>query len=131
MKTIAIFVDAANMFFAQKDNGWFLDFGKLLFHLKRNVTLHGAYYYTATPSYDQTEKIKKYRLYRRFLISQGFTVKEKEVKVIKLSDGTSKLKGNLDIELVMDMIVNKDSYEEAILLGGDSDFVQLVSKSKF
>ncbi len=127
MKTIAVFIDGANMFFAQRAAGWHIDYSKVLGYFSRGLHLHGAYYYTATPPVGQTERVLKYRQFRKALINKGFTIKDKEVKVIQNRDGSVKLKGNLDIELVMDMIANRENYDIALLMGGDTDFVPVVN----
>lgn len=52
----------------------------------------------------------------------GFEVKTKEVKFIRTGVKRVIGKGNLDIELALDMTHRLRSYDTAILLSGDSDF---------
>ncbi|HWJ03909.1 MAG TPA: NYN domain-containing protein, partial [Verrucomicrobiae bacterium] len=41
--------------------------------------------------------------------------------------GQVKLKGNLDIELVFRMLAGINSYDEAVIFGGDSDYLSVVA----
>ena len=57
----------------------------------------------------------------------GYTVIDKEVKVIRdYKTGITKLKGNLDIELVFRILTQVQHYDEAVILGGDSDLVPII-----
>jgi len=88
----------------------------------------GAYYFTASPSAGDPQKIDKYRRFRTALISMGFSVVDKEVKI--LTDpisGVVKVKGNLDIELVFRMLTSMNSYDEVVLMGGDSDYIPIIN----
>lgn len=60
------------------------------------------------------------------LARKGFQLRVKEVKIIKLKNGEVMLKGNYDVELVIDMIDLMPAYDTAILLSGDSDFAPLI-----
>jgi len=58
----------------------------------------------------------------------GFSVVDKEVKI--LTDpisGVVKVKGNLDIELVFRMLTSMNSYDEVVLMGGDSDYIPIIN----
>ncbi|MEA2064918.1 MAG: NYN domain-containing protein, partial [Patescibacteria group bacterium] len=54
----------------------------------------------------------------------------KEVKVIKVGLGVYEKKGNLDIELAVDLIKNINQFNSCILVSGDSDFAVLVDEMK-
>ena len=127
MNRVALFVDGANMFYAQRDNGWHIDFRLVHQFFMDNREKAGAYYFTASPPAGDPAKIDKYRRFRTALINLGFNVVDKEVKV--LSDpatGQTKVKGNLDIELVFRMLTTISSFDEAVLMGGDSDYVPII-----
>jgi uncharacterized LabA/DUF88 family protein len=127
MQRVALFVDGANMFYAQRDNGWFIDFRSVYQMFTDNREKAAAYYFTATPHAADPERVKNYRRFRTALQSIGYSVVDKEVKVISSpSSGIVKVKGNLDIELVFRILTEKDTYDEAVLMGGDSDYVPIV-----
>ena len=127
MPRVALFVDGSNMFYAQRDNGWHIDFRLIHQYFMDNREKAGAYYFTASPPAGDRGKVDKYRRFRTALINLGFNVVDKEVKV--MSDATTgqvKVKGNLDIELVFRMLTSINSYDEVVLMGGDADYVPII-----
>jgi uncharacterized LabA/DUF88 family protein len=72
-------------------------------------------------------RIEKYRRFKNALTYLGFSVVDKELKIIKDASGEIvKIKGNLDIDLVFKMLTQVGSYEEAVLMGVDSDYVPII-----
>ena len=127
METIALFVDGASMFYAQRDNGWHIDFKDVYQYFTINREVAGAWYFTATPPRAERDRFERYRRFRSALIHIGYSVVDKEVRTITdRNSGITKLKGNLDIELVFRMLSTIDKYECAVLLGGDSDYVPVI-----
>ena len=127
MERVALFVDGAAMFYAQRDNGWHMDYRNILHYFADNRDLAGAYYFTATPPVANTDALEKYRKFRHALTMMGYSVKDKEVKVLyDKNTGQARLKGNLDIELVFRLLSSLNTYDLAVLLGGDSDYVPII-----
>jgi uncharacterized LabA/DUF88 family protein len=127
MARVALFVDGANMFYAQRDNNWHIDYRLVHEYFFQNRDKAAAYYFTASPSAGDQNRVDKYRRFRTALIHLGYSVIDKEVRVI--SDPASeqvKVKGNLDIELVFKMIVEAPGYDEVVLMGGDSDYIEII-----
>ncbi len=127
MARVALFVDGANMFYAQRDNGWHIDFRLVHEYFFQNREKAAAYYFTASPSAGDQARVDKYRRFRSALIHLGYSVVDKEVRVI--TDASSeqvKIKGNLDIELVFRMLVEEKAYDEVVLMGGDSDYIEIL-----
>jgi uncharacterized LabA/DUF88 family protein len=128
MDRVALFIDGASMFYAQRENGWQIDYKKVYDHFTDSSEVYGAFYFTATPPAGNPEKVERYRRFRRALIHIGFTVVDKEVKVIKdYATGQTHLKGNLDVELVFRMLAGIEGYDRAVLFGGDADFVPVIN----
>jgi len=118
----AVFIDVSNIYYSQQTMGWHIDYEKLykLFQYETNLAV--AYFYSGIVSNNQSQH-KFFKKMKKF----GYVVKTKEVKWIK--DRKSKIlkgKGNLDIELALDMSQQIGKYHTAILLSGDSDFVPVV-----
>ena len=127
MQRVAIFIDGANLFYAQRENGWHIDFRLVHQYFLDNREKAAAYYFTASPSAGDVVKLDKYRRFRTALIHIGFTVVDKEVRVItNPTSNQVRVKGNLDIDLVFKMLSSVDSYDEAVLMGGDSDFIPII-----
>lgn len=117
-KQVALFIDGGNLYHAAKSLGFKVDFLRLKEYFCSAETLYKAFYYTA---YDPSEgfiiKIIDWLKYN------GFTVVTKEVKRI----ANAFIKGNMDVELTVDMLLNMDNYDRAILFSGDGDFTRCVS----
>jgi uncharacterized LabA/DUF88 family protein len=128
---IALFVDGANMFYAQRNIGWHIDFKKVKGYFMQGQEDAGCYYFTATPPAHEPEKVKSYRGFKNALINIGYEVIDKEVKIIQDKvTGVTKMKGNLDIDIVFRMLVSMNTYDRAIMMGGDSDFIPIISHLK-
>lgn len=126
---VSVFIDASNIYYSQKKLNWQVDFRKFLNYFKQETDLQEIYYYTARDlnSAKQTKFIN-------FLEMIGYKIRSKKVKFIKDKNKTKARdgfhKGNLDVELTMDMLETKDKYETLILLSGDSDFEPLLQLMK-
>jgi uncharacterized LabA/DUF88 family protein len=128
MQRVAVFVDGANMFYAQRNNGWFIDFRLVYQFFTDNREKAAAYYFTATPPAGDSERVRNYRRFRTALINIGFNVVDKEVSVISTpTAGVIKLKGNLDIELVFRVLTEQATYDEVVLMGGDRDYIPIIN----
>jgi uncharacterized LabA/DUF88 family protein len=121
----AVFVDASNIYFSQRELKWQVDFKKLIQYLKQETDLWKIFFYTA---YDSSHKQQKKFL--DFLEIIGYVVRTKKVKFIKGKDGEIFHKGNLDVELTIDAVHNKDNFNSFLLFSGDSDFEALIKYLK-
>ncbi len=121
MTRVSIFVDGANMYYAQKRLGWFIDFRKALDFLARHAegNVMEAYYYTGADIHSRGRETA----FHDYLMHAGFTVRTKAIKQI-VDDATGEIveKANLDIELVIDLFNTLNQYDICILMSGDGDF---------
>lgn len=121
MQRVSLFVDGANMYYAQKRLGWFIDYRKVLAHFGREAgaAIGEAYYYTGA---DLQSKGRD-NAFHEYLMYSGYTVRTKAIKQI-VDDASGEIveKANLDIELVIDMFNTIDLYDTCILMSGDGDF---------
>ena len=121
MDRISLFVDGANMYYAQKKLGWYIDFRKVLsfFGSEMGNVISEAYYYTGA---DLQSKGRD-NAFHEYLIYSGYTVRTKAIKQI-VDDATGEIveKANLDIEMVVDMLNTINLYDTCILMSGDGDF---------
>ena len=118
IQKIAIFIDGGNLYHAAKELRFKVDFLRLRDYLcPKNMEIFGVFYYTA---YDPTEGFIMKIL--DWLKHNGFIVVSKEVKKIK----NSYFKGNMDVELTCDMLLNLDQYDQVVLISGDGDFTRCV-----
>ena len=112
----AVFIDAANMLYSQQTLKWQIDYKNLIRYLKieNDVVFVGFYYGTVRENKGQEN-------FFQMLKDRGYTLRTKPVKYIKTKKGTV-LKGNLDIELVFDILTLQNNFDSCILMSGDSDF---------
>ncbi|OGN01314.1 MAG: hypothetical protein A3I26_01975 [Candidatus Yanofskybacteria bacterium RIFCSPLOWO2_02_FULL_43_10] len=134
---VHVFIDASNLWQAQKAKGSMFDYEKLKAFLKNKFTASElkVFYYTAYPAegtrdYSLDGKHKFFTYLKKGL---GFDVKKKELKRITThSDAGDSIqeKGNMDVEMTIDVIHNASKYDIAVLFSGDSDFLALVTYLK-
>jgi len=121
---VAVFIDASNIYFSQKTLGWKIDFRKLLDYFKSECNLIKISFYSSI-----NPENKKERKFHDFLEIIGYIVKHKEIKFIK-NEEEEKFgghhKGNIDVDLTIDAVYFKDSYDSFVLLSGDGDFESLI-----
>ena len=132
-----VFIDASNLWAAQKSKSKFFDYEKLKFFLKRAHCSSEIkiFYYTAYPAngtrdYNLDSKHKFFTYLNKGL---GFVVCKKELKRIAIHNELGdviKEKGNMDVEMTIDAIHFKNEYTQAILFTGDSDFLALINYLK-
>jgi len=121
-KKTAVFIDVSNIYYSQRTLSWEIDYLKLIKFFKEKTNLTKAYFYSGVVSTKKSQQ-KFFTKMGTF----GYIVKTKEVKWIKNKEGKIiKGKGNLDIELALDMVLSLKTYDTAILLSGDSDFEPVI-----
>ncbi len=132
--TIYVFIDASNLWEAQKAKGRFLDYGKIIGYIKKKFKgdLIKVFYYTAYPA-EGTRKYSldgKHKFYTFLKKGLGFEVRKKELKRISVigENGESvQEKGNMDVEMTIDVVHHMKKYQTAIFFTGDSDFLALIA----
>ena len=114
LKKIAIFIDAANIFYSQKTLGWKVDYEKFLSYWGKTGEITGAYFYTAVISTNQ-KQLKFFKALEKI----GYTVITCEVKIIKDNKKTIQ-KGNFDVKLAIDIVLKEKEYDLARLERADT-----------
>ena len=116
-KNVAVFVDVANIFYAAKAAGVDIDYVTLLKASSAGRDLVRAYAYTGLDPENENQ-----RNFHDFLRRHGYRVVSKDIR--KYGDG--KVKANLDIELVVDMMKTARNLDVAIVVSGDGDFAPAI-----
>lgn len=126
---IGLFVDGSNMYAAQRERGWHIDWQKVYDYFAQAGQITECYYVSASPHYSEPHKIQGWRRFKAALTHMGYTVIDKEIKRLKDSrTGTIIGKGNLDIELAITIIASMQNFDQAVIFSGDGDFVPVVKK---
>ena len=116
-KNVAVFVDVANIFYAAKAAGVDIDYVTLLKTATAGRDFVRAYAYTGLDPDNENQ-----RQFHSFLARSGYKVVSKDIR--KYGDG--KVKANLDIELVVDMMRTAQNLDIAVVVSGDGDFAPAI-----
>ncbi len=119
----ALFIDGANLYSASRNLGFDVDYRNLLEFFRRKTHVMRAYYYSAVL---ETEEYSPLKPLTDWLAYNGYTLVTKPAKEFTDSTGRRRVKGNMDIEVAMDMLELADKLDHAVLFSGDSDFRRLV-----
>ncbi len=123
----AIFIDGANLFSAARALELDIDYKKLLGYFERRMMLVRALYYTAL---SDDQEYSPVRPLVDWLDYNGFTVVTKPMKEYVDNYGRKKLKGNVDIELAVDVMEMLKGVDHIILFSGDGDFRRLAEAAQ-
>ena len=120
---IGLFIDGSNLYAAARSLGFDIDYKNLLRVFSSAGRLIRAYYYTALMDDQDYLPI---RPLVDWLDYNGYTIVTKPTKEFTDSTGRRKIKGNMDIELAIDVLEMADKIDHAVLFSGDGDFRRLV-----
>ena len=120
---IALFIDGSNLYAAARALGFDIDYRRLLEVFTEKGKLLRAFYYTALI---EDQEYSPIRPLVDWLDYNGYTMVTKPTKEFTDDDGRRKLKGNMDIELAIDVMEMSDHLDHAIIFSGDGDFRRLV-----
>jgi uncharacterized LabA/DUF88 family protein len=120
---VGIFIDGSNLYAAARTLGFDIDYKRLLERFSGEGRLIRAYYYTALVDDQEYSPI---RPLVDWLDYNGYTMVTKPTKEFTDSTGRRKVKGNMDIEVAVDMLEMAEHLDHAVLFSGDGDFRRLV-----
>lgn len=123
---VCIFIDVANVFYAQKTLGWKISYTKLIKYLRKECGENTKCFIYA--AYDENKQNE--RKFLDMLDINGYILRTKSIKKISICANRDKIKGNLDIELAFEMVDLSEKYDTAILISGDSDFAVPIDRIK-
>jgi uncharacterized LabA/DUF88 family protein len=120
---LALFIDGANLYSATKALGVEIDYRRLLEEFRRRGRLLRACYYTALL---ETDEVSPIRPLVDWLQYNGFRVVTKPAKEFTDATGRRRTKGNMDVEIAVDMLNLAAHVDHMVLFSGDGDFKRLV-----
>ena len=109
------FIDSQNLNLGIRNLGWRLDYKKFRVYLAEKYGVQKAYIFIGFVALNQ-------KLYDR-LQESGFILKFKPT----IPDDEGKIKGNVDADMVLSVMVEWKNYDKAIVVSSDGDFYSLVS----
>ncbi len=122
-ESIAIFIDGANLHYSARALGFDIDYRKLLELFGSQGRLVRAFYYTALM---EEEEYSPIRPLVDWLEYNGYTLVTKPAKGFTDAMGNRKIKGNMDVEIAVDMMAMASKIDHVVLFSGDGDFRRLV-----
>jgi uncharacterized LabA/DUF88 family protein len=120
---VAMFIDGANLYATARALGFDIDYKRLLEIFSGRCNLVRALYYTALV---EDEEYSPIRPLVDWLDYNGYTMVTKPTKEFTDATGRRKVKGNMDIELAIDVMEMVDHLDHIVLFSGDGDFRRLV-----
>jgi len=120
---IALFIDGSNLYNAARALGFDIDYKRLLELFASKGHLIRAFYYTALLDDQEYSPI---RPLVDWLDYNGYTMVTKPTKEFTDAYGRRKIKGNMDIELAIDVMEIAEKIDHIVLFSGDGDFRRLV-----
>lgn len=120
---VALFIDGANLYAASRNLGFDVDYRNLLEFFRGKSHVIRAYYYAALLD---TEEYSPLKPLTDWLAYNGYTLITKTAREFTDQAGRRRVKGNMDVELAIDMLELAPHIDHAVLFSGDSDFRRLV-----
>ena len=120
---VALFIDGANLYAAARALGFDIDYKRLLSVFGENARVIRAFYYTALI---EDQEYSPIRPLVDWLDYNGYTMVTKPTKEFTDNCGRRKIKGNMDIELAIDVMEMASLIDHVVLFSGDGDFRRLV-----
>ncbi len=120
---LAIFIDGSNLFATAKSLNFDIDYSRLRRYFAERSQLLRANYYTALI---EEAEYSPLRPLVDWLDYNGYTMITKPTKEFTDDRGERKIKGNMDMELAIDMMGMAEHVDHIVLFSGDGDFRRLV-----
>ena len=120
---IGLFIDGANLYATARALSFDIDYKRLLELFSKKGQLVRAFYYTALV---EDQEYSPIRPLIDWLDYNGYTMVTKPTKEFTDSAGRRKIKGNMDIELAIDVLEMAEHLNHIVLFSGDGDFRRLV-----
>ncbi|HET6468218.1 MAG TPA: NYN domain-containing protein [Geminicoccaceae bacterium] len=120
---VALFIDGANLYQAARALGYDIDYKRLLRAFAADCRFLRAYYYTALLDEQEYSPI---RPLVDWLDYNGYTMVTKPLKEFTQTTGRRKYKGNMDVEITVDVMEMAQHVDHIVLVSGDGDFRRLV-----
>jgi uncharacterized LabA/DUF88 family protein len=120
---VAVFIDGANLYSAAKSLAFDIDYRKLLLEFQKAGRLIRANYYTALV---EDQEFSPIRPLVDWLDYNGYSLVTKQAKEYTDSSGRRRFKGDMDVEIAVDMLNAAAHLDHAFLFSGDGDFVPVI-----
>ncbi|TQV80612.1 NYN domain-containing protein [Denitrobaculum tricleocarpae] len=120
---VALFIDGSNLYATARALGFDIDYKRLQGLFASQCNMIRAFYYTALI---EDQEYSPIRPLVDWLDYNGYTMVTKPTKEFTDATGRRKIKGNMDIELAIDVLEMAEHLDHIVLFSGDGDFRRLV-----
>lgn len=120
---LGLFIDGSNLYAAARALDFDIDYKSLLEVFSQKGHLIRAFYYTALV---EDQEYSPIRPLVDWLDYNGYTMVTKPTKEFTDHQGRRKIKGNMDIELAIDVMEMAEHLDHIVIFSGDGDFRRLV-----
>ena len=120
---VALFIDGANLYSAARALGFDIDYRRLLKVFREKGRLVRAYYYTALV---EDQEYSPIRPLVDWLDYNGFRLVTKPAREYTDAQGRKRWRGDMDVEIAVDMLEMAAHADHLVLFSGDGDFRCLV-----
>jgi len=117
---LALFIDGPNLYSQAKALGFDIDYKKLLDEFRKRGVLIRAYYYTALA--ESGDDFSPIRPLVDWLDYNGFTMVTKPAREYTDATGRKRWRGDMDVEIAVDMMELAGKADHLVLFSGDGDF---------
>ena len=124
---MALFIDGAHLYAASRNLGFDVDYRNLQGYFRRQARLVRASYYTALL---ETDEYSPLRPLVDWLGYNGYSVITKPAREFTDAAGRRRVKGNIDIEMAVDVLTLAPRIDHAVLITGDGDLRRLVEAAQ-
>jgi uncharacterized LabA/DUF88 family protein len=124
---VALFIDGANLYSAAKSLQFDIDYRKLLEEFRKRGRFIRASYYTALI---EDQDFSPIRPLVDWLDYNGYTLVTKPAKEYTDATGRRRFKGDMDVELAVDLLQATNFVDHAFLFSGDGDFVAAIEAAQ-
>jgi uncharacterized LabA/DUF88 family protein len=120
---VAVFIDGANLYSAAKGLAFDIDYRKLLDEFRKRGRFIRASYYTALV---EDQDFSPIRPLVDWLDYNGYSLVTKPAKEFTDATGRRRFKGDMDVELAVDMVLAAEHLDHVFLFSGDGDFAAAI-----
>ena len=120
---LSLFIDGANLYSAAKHLPFDIDYRKLLDAFSNVGRLVRATYYTAIV---EDQEFSPIRPLVDWLDYNGYSLVTKQAREYSDASGRKRFKGDMDVEIAVDMMNAADFLDHVFLFSGDGDFVPAI-----
>jgi uncharacterized LabA/DUF88 family protein len=119
----ALFIDGANLYSASRALQVDIDYRRLLKEFRERSRLIRAFYYTALL---EDQDFSPIRPLVDWLDYNGYSLVTKPAREYTDQSGRRRVKGNMDVEITVDMMEMAQHLDHVFLFSGDGDFSTLI-----